>query len=377
MKFITDHNDLSSKGRTGHIITEHGIIQTPVFMPVGTVGSVKAVEQRNLVYDINSEIILGNTYHLYLRPGCDVLKSIGGLHNFINWHKPMLTDSGGFQVYSLSKIRKITEEGVEFMSHIDGAKHMFTPEKVIDIETSIGADIIMPLDECTPFACTYQYTKNSTDRTHRWLKRCIDHFKKTRNESNMYQSLFGIVQGSIFKDLRRESVEFVTSTNIAGYAIGGVCHTGGNLDGLYDISSFLCGILPTDKPRYFMGVGTPKDILECIAFGIDMFDCVMPTRCARNGRLFTTQGVIQIKNKKWEYDFSHIDDGVDNYVSQNYSKAYLHHLFKSHELLAYQIASIHNLSFYLWLIRNARIHLKSDDYTSWKDSILRTICQNI
>ena len=372
---INENDDCSA--RYGIIKTVHGIIETPIFMPVGTCGSVKAVEQRNLINDINAEIILGNTYHLYLNPGCDILNSCHGLHNFIHWDKPILTDSGGFQVYSLSQRRKITEEGVEFKSHIDGTKHFFSPENVMDIETSIGADIIMPLDECTPFSCGYSYTKKSIDRTHRWLDRCINHFNKTRNKSNEYQNLFGIVQGSLYKDLRKESAEYIGSSDVSGYAIGGVCHTDGNLQGLYDIAGYVCNILPKNKPRYFMGVGTPTDILKCIDLGIDMFDCVMPTRCARNGRLFTTKGIIQIKNKKWEYCFEPIDEELDNYVSLNYSKAYLHHLFKVHELLAYQLSSIHNLSFYLWLVKQSRIHIKNNDYHIWHKKLLEKIERKI
>ena len=377
MQFIIVHEDKTSKARCGVIKTAHGDIETPIFMPVGTIGSVKAVEQRNLINDINAEIILGNTYHLYLQPGCEILHQSRGLHNFINWGKPILTDSGGFQVYSLSKMRKISEEGVEFKSHLDGSKHFFSPEKVIDIETTIGADIIMPLDECTPFECGYSYTKKSIDRTHRWLKRSIEHFNKTRDEDNVYQNLFGIVQGSIYKDLRRESAEVIASMDVAGYAIGGVCHTNGNLEGLYDISGYVCEQLPKSKPRYFMGVGTPLDILKCIERGVDMFDCVMPTRCARNGRIFTTEGVLQIKNKKWEDNFEPIDENLENYVSKNYSKAYLHHLFKSQELLAYQLASIQNLSFYMWIVKNARENIKNDNYSSWVKSILETITRKI
>jgi queuine tRNA-ribosyltransferase len=288
-----------------------------------------------------------------------------------------LTDSGGFQVYSLSKMRKITEEGVYFSSHRDGSKLFFSPEKVIDIETIIGADIIMPLDECTPFSCEYTYTQESVNRTHRWLQRSIEHFNETRNEKNAYQHLFGIVQGSLYKDLRKQSAEFIASTDVAGYAIGGVCHTDGNLEGLYDISGYVCKVLPTEKPRYFMGVGTPRDILKCVEVGVDMFDCVMPTRCARNGRLFTTEGIVQIKNKKWENIFEPIDKNLDNYVSKNYTKAYLHHLFKTHELLSYQLASIQNLSFYMWLVSQAREHILKDDYSSFVENILQIIDRKI
>jgi queuine tRNA-ribosyltransferase len=359
------YEDESSRARLGEIKTKHGIIKTPIFMPVGTVASVKAVEQRNLIADVNAEIILSNTYHLYLRPGIDILRKSKGLHNFMSWKKPILTDSGGFQVFSLSKTREIKEEGVVFKSHIDGSKHLFTPENVIDMETAIGADIIMPLDECTPFSCEREYTKMSIERTHRWLERSIVRFKNTRDESNDYQHLFGIVQGSLDKDLRRESSEFIANSDVSGFAIGGVCHTGGNTQGLYDISEYVCSLLPKDNPRYFMGVGTPLDIVKCIALGVDMFDCSMPTHCGRNGRIFTTEGVLQIKNKKWEDCFEPLDAKIGNYISQTYTKSYVHHLFKSKELLGYQIASIQNLAFYMWVIEKTRENIKNNSLQEW------------
>lgn len=359
------YEDKNSQARLGEIKTKHGVIKTPIFMPVGTVASVKAVEQRNLIADVNAEIILSNTYHLYLRPGIDILRKSKGLHNFMSWGKPILTDSGGFQVFSLSKTREIKEEGVVFKSHIDGSKHLFTPENVIDMETAIGADIIMPLDECTPFSCDHEYTKKSIARTHRWLERCIAHFKDTRDESNDYQHLFGIVQGSLDKDLRKESSEFIANSDVSGFAIGGVCHTEGNTQGLYDISGYVCSLLPKDKPRYFMGVGTPLDIVRCIALGVDMFDCSMPTHCGRNGRIFTTEGVLQIKNKKWEDCFEPLDANINNYISKTYTKSYVHHLFKSKELLGYQIASIQNLAFYMWVIEKTRENIKNNSLQEW------------
>lgn len=359
------YEDKNSQARLGEIETKHGIIKTPIFMPVGTVASVKAVEQRNLIADVNAEIILSNTYHLYLRPGIDILRKCKGLHNFMSWKKPILTDSGGFQVFSLSKTREIKEEGVVFKSHIDGSKHLFTPENVIDMETAIGADIIMPLDECTPFSCEREYTKKSIARTHRWLERSIAHFKNTRDESNDYQHLFGIVQGSLDKDLRKESAEFIANSDVSGFAIGGVCHTEGNTQGLYDISEYVCSLLPKDKPRYFMGVGTPLDIVRCIALGVDMFDCSMPTHCGRNGRIFTTEGVLQIRNKKWEDCFEPLDANINNYISQTYTKSYVHHLFKSKELLGYQIASIQNLAFYMWVIEKTRENIKNNSLQEW------------
>lgn len=374
MEFKLQHTDASSKARAGIITTSHGKIHTPIFMPVGTVGTVKAVEQRNLHQDIEAEIILGNTYHLYLRPGTQILEAAGGLHQFINWDKPILTDSGGYQVYSLTHRRKITEQGVSFSSHIDGSMHTFTPENVVDTQRSIGSNIMMVLDECTPFPCTYSYAKQSMELTHRWLQRGINQFKKTTNVHNDHQALFPIVQGSIYKDLRIQSAETIASMDQPGNAIGGVCHPTGQL---YEVTEWVCGILPIQKPRYLMGVGTPLDLLECMAVGADMFDCVMPTRSGRNGRLFTTQGIINIKNSQWKQDFSEIDPGLDNYVSTHYTKAYLHHLFKSKEILGAQLASIHNLAFYLWLVKNAREHILADSFMNWKEHIKRTLMERL
>lgn len=374
MQFKLQHVDALSKARAGVITTGHGEIHTPIFMPVGTAGTVKAVEQRNLHQDVEAEIILGNTYHLYLRPGTQVLEAAGGLHRFINWSKPILTDSGGYQVYSLTQRRKITEQGVTFCSHIDGSMHTFTPENVIDTQRSIGSDIMMVLDECTPYPCTYTYARQSMEMTHRWLKRGIDRFKDTINELNSYQTLFPIVQGSIYKDLRMQSAETITAMDQPGNAIGGVCHPTGQL---YEVTGWVCDILPVEKPRYLMGVGTPGDLLECIALGVDMFDCVMPTRSGRNGRLFTTEGIINIKNNKWKQDFTAIDSALDSYVSNNYTKAYLYHLFKSQEILGAQIASIHNLTFYLWLVKEARRQILANNFVPWKNSILRKIMERV
>lgn len=374
MQFELQHVDALSKARAGVITTGHGDIHTPIFMPVGTAGTVKAVEQRNLHQDVEAEIILGNTYHLYLRPGTQVLEAAGGLHPFINWNKPILTDSGGYQVYSLTQRRKITEQGVTFCSHIDGSMHTFTPENVIDTQRSIGSDIMMVLDECTPYPCTYTYARQSMEMTHRWLKRGIDRFKNTINELNSYQTLFPIVQGSVYKDLRVQSAETITAMGQPGNAIGGVCHPTGQL---YEVTEWVCDILPIEKPRYLMGVGTPGDLLECIALGIDMFDCVMPTRSGRNGRLFTTEGIINIKNNKWKQDFTAIDSALDSYVSNHYTKAYLYHLFKAQEILGAQIASIHNLTFYLWLVKEARRQILANNFVPWKNSILRKIMARV
>jgi queuine tRNA-ribosyltransferase len=374
MYFELQHVDAASKARAGIITTSHGKIHTPIFMPVGTAGTVKAVEQRNLHQDIAAEIILGNTYHLYLRPGTKVLDAAGGLHQFINWNKPILTDSGGYQVYSLTHRRKLTEQGATFYSHIDGSMHTFTPENAVDIQRSIGADIMMVLDECTPHPCTYAYARQSMEMTHRWLKRGIDRFKETTNEVNSYQTLFPIVQGSIYKDLRIQSAETIAAADQPGNAIGGVCHPTGQL---YEVTEWVCDILPANKPRYLMGVGTPLDLLECIALGVDMFDCVMPTRCGRNGRLFTTQGIINIKNKKWRQDFNPIDLELNSYVSNHYTKAYLHHLFKSQEILGAQIASIHNLTFYLWLAKEARKQILANSFVPWKTSLLKKIMERL
>ena len=374
MQFVLQQVDPGSKARAGIITTSRGSIHTPIFMPVGTAGTVKAVDQRALHNDIQAEIILGNTYHLYLRPGIEVLEGAGGLHRFIGWDKPILTDSSGYQVYSLAQRRKITEQGVTFRSHIDGSRHTFTPERAVDIQRSIGADIIMVLDECTPYPCPYSYAKQSMELTHRWLRRGIDHFESTTGVHNSYQSLFPIVQGSTYKDLRTQSAETSAATNQPGNAIGGVCHPTGQL---YEITSLVCDILPAGKPRYLMGVGSPRDLLECIGLGVDMFDCVMPTRNGRNGMLFTTQGISNIKNRQWKQDFSAIDAQLGGYVSTHYTKAYLHHLFCAREILGAQIASIHNLTFYLWLVKKARDHILAGSFVSWKDKTLKAIMEKL
>lgn len=368
--------DPKSKARTGQFITERGAINTPIFMPVGTAGTVKAIHQRELYNDIDAEIILGNTYHLYLRPGMEVLGNAGGLHRFINWDRPILTDSGGYQVYSLAESRKITEEGVTFRSHIDGSKHSFTPESVIDIQREIGADIIMAFDECTPYPCEYSYAKDSMDMTHRWLRRCCDHFDRTSERYGYKQSLFPIVQGSVYPDLRRNSAETIASYGRAGNAIGGLS-VGEPAEEMYEMADLVCDILPADKPRYLMGVGTPENILQCISLGIDMFDCVMPTRNARNGMLFTTEGIINIRNEKWKNEFSALDPGLDGYVSKQYTKAYLRHLILSKEILGAQIASLQNLSLYLWLVRKARHHIEKGDFTDWKNKMVRKVSQRL
>jgi queuine tRNA-ribosyltransferase len=374
MHFELQHVDPHSQARAGIITTSRGQIHTPIFMPVGTAGTVKAVHQKALYEDIQAEIILGNTYHLYLRPGLEILEAAGGLHQFMGWDNPILTDSGGYQVYSLAQRRKLTEAGVTFRSHIDGSQHTFTPERAVDIQRSIGADIIMVLDECTPHPCSYAYAKSSMDLTHRWLKRGVDHFDATMTDNNNHQTLFPIVQGSIYKDLREQSAETVATAGQAGNAIGGVCHPNGML---YEVTAWVCAILPTDKPRYLMGVGTPQDLLECIAIGVDMFDCVMPTRNGRNGMLFTTQGTLNIRNKKWEKDFSPIDEHLGGYVSTYYTKAYLNHLFRVKELLGMQLASIHNLTFYLWLSKQARLHILAGTFRTWKEKILKVLMEKI
>ncbi len=372
MKFKVESSDPKSKARAGLIKTDHGDIETPIFMPVGTAGSVKAVHQRELNYDVKAQIILGNTYHLYLRPGLDILEKAGGLHKFNGWSKPLLTDSGGYQVFSLSGTRKITEEGVVFKSHIDGSKLNFTPEYVMDIQRSIGADIIMAFDECTPYPCDYGYAQKSMEMTHRWLRRCIDRFDNTDGKYGYSQTFFPIVQGSVFKDLRKKSADFISSFEREGNAIGGLS-VGEPAEMMYEMTDLITEILPKDKPRYLMGVGTPANILEGIALGIDMFDCVMPTRNARNGMLFTSEGIINMRNEKWKDDFSPIDTGFNSYVSNFYSKAYLRHLTISKEILAAQIASIHNLSFYLWLVGQAREKIKSGDFVSWKDGMVKKV----
>jgi len=370
MQFELKTTDPQSKARAGVITTDHGEIETPIFMPVGTVGSVKGVHQSELKDEINPDIILGNTYHLYLRPQTTILEQAGGLHKFMNWDRNILTDSGGYQVYSLSESRKIKEEGVKFKSHIDGSYHTFTPENVMDIQRTIGADIIMAFDECTPYPCDYNYAKRSMHITHRWLNRCVTHLEKTPFKYGYTQAFFPIVQGSTYKDLRKQSAEFIASVGAEGNAIGGLS-VGEPADEMYEMTEVVTAILPEDKPRYLMGVGTPANILENIALGIDMFDCVMPTRNARNGMLFTANGTINIKNKKWENDFSPIDEMDITFVDKMYSKAYLRHLFISKELLGKQIASIHNLGFYLWLVREARKHILAGDFTPWKNRMVK------
>ncbi|MFD1096582.1 tRNA guanosine(34) transglycosylase Tgt [Salegentibacter chungangensis] len=370
MKFEHLTTDPGSKARAGTITTDHGKIETPIFMPVGTVASVKGVHQRELKEDINPDIILGNTYHLYLRPQTEILKKAGGLHKFMNWDRNILTDSGGYQVYSLSERRKIKEEGVKFKSHIDGSYHTFTPENVMEIQRAIGADIIMAFDECTPYPCDYKYAKRSMHMTHRWLDRCVNHLEKVEPYYGYNQTLFPIVQGSTYKDLRRQSAEYIASVGAEGNAIGGLS-VGEPAEEMYAMTEVVTEILPEDKPRYLMGVGTPINILENIALGIDMFDCVMPTRNARNGMLFTAHGTINIKNKKWHDDFSPIDEMGITYVDTYYSKAYLRHLFTVNEMLGKQIATVHNLGFYLWLVREARKHILEGDFTTWKNKMVK------
>jgi queuine tRNA-ribosyltransferase len=370
MEFKQLTNDKQSKARAGLITTDHGTIETPIFMPVGTVASVKGVHQRELKNDINPDIILGNTYHLYLRPQTTILEEAGGLHKFMNWDRNILTDSGGYQVYSLSANRKIKEEGVKFKSHIDGSYHVFTPENVMEIQRSIGADIIMAFDECTPYPCDYNYAKRSMHMTHRWLDRCMQHLKTLPFKYDYTQTFFPIVQGSTYKDLRQQSAEYIANVGAEGNAIGGLS-VGEPAEEMYAMTEEVCDILPQDKPRYLMGVGTPINILENIALGVDMFDCVMPTRNARNGMLFTANGTINIKNKKWENDFSPIDDMGITFVDTDYSKAYLKHLFSVNELLGKQIATIHNLGFYLWLVREARKHIIDGDFGVWKDIMVK------
>ncbi|NJK83555.1 MAG: tRNA guanosine(34) transglycosylase Tgt [Saprospiraceae bacterium] len=376
MKFTLKDIDPQSQARTGELHTDHGIIQTPIFMPVGTVGTVKAVHQRELKEDIQAEIILGNTYHLFLRPGLSVIGQMGGLHKFNSWQGPILTDSGGYQVYSLSEKRKITEEGARFQSHIDGSYHWFTPENVMDTQRVIGADIIMAFDECPPHPCDYQYAKDSMHMTHRWLKRCCERFDSTEPLYGYSQTLFPIVQGSVYKDLRRESAEFVAAQEREGNAIGGLS-VGEPAEMMYEMTELVCGVLPKEKPRYLMGVGTPANILECIALGVDMFDCVMPTRNARNGSLFTTQGLINIKNEKWKYDESPIDPLLGGYASAFYSKAYLRHLILQGEILGGMIASLHNLRFYLWLVQQARQKIKEGTFTPWKNEMVQKLMQKV
>ena len=370
MQFDLKATDTSTLARAGSITTDHGVIETPIFMPVGTVGTVKGVHQRELEKDINPDVILGNTYHLYLRPQTTILEKAGGIHKFMNWNRNILTDSGGYQVYSLSANRKIKEEGVKFKSHIDGSYHTFTPENVMEIQRAIGADIIMAFDECTPYPCDYQYAKRSMHMTHRWLERCITHLDKTPLKYDYGQTFFPIVQGSTYKDLRKQSAEYIASVGAEGNAIGGLS-VGEPAEEMYEMTAVVTEILPKDKPRYLMGVGTPINILENIALGIDMFDCVMPTRNGRNGMLFTAFGSMNIKNKKWADDFSEIDSMNITWVDTAYSKAYLRHLFTVNEMLGRQIATIHNLGFYLWLVREARKHILAGDFGVWKSKMVK------
>ena len=372
LSFQLLQTDTGSKARVGKISTDHGEINTPVFMPVGTVGSVKAVTQQQLKDEVKASIILGNTYHLYLRPGLDVLETAGGLHRFNGWNRPILTDSGGYQVFSLAGTRKIKEEGVTFQSHIDGSKHLFSPEYVMDIQRIIGGDIIMAFDECPPGGSDFDYAKNSMELTHRWLSRCWDRFHSTPDKYGYTQNLFPIVQGGTFKELRKQSCEFISSKGATGNAIGGLS-VGEPEPIMYEICEWCCDHLPVQRPRYLMGVGTPWNILECIGMGVDMFDCVMPTRNGRNAMLFTSKGVINIDNKKWEKDFSVIDDGFECETSNYYSKAYLRHLMKSNELLGLTIASIHNLAFYCWLVKEAGEQIRAGNYPAWKEEMVERV----
>ncbi len=376
MKFNLLHTDKGSKARAGVLETDHGPIETPIFMPVGTAGTVKAVHQRELKEDIKAQIILGNTYHLYLRPGLEVLSNAGGLHKFNGWDKPILTDSGGYQIFSLSNQRKLSEEGATFKSHIDGSKHFFSPESVMDIQRTIGADIIMAFDECTPYPCDLKYAKNSLALTHRWLDRCVTRFNETEPKYGYNQALFPIVQGSVYKDLRIESAEFIASKNCFGNAIGGLS-VGEPAEEMYAMTEVVTDILPKDKPRYLMGVGTPVNILECIALGIDMFDCVLPTRNARHGLLFTENGIINIKNEKWKNDFSFLDENGTTFVDKAYSKAYLRHLLVCEEILAAQIASVHNLGFYLRLVKEARTRILDGSFVEWKNKMVIQLAQRL
>lgn len=376
MDFQLSVTDSKSNARAGVITTAHGQIETPIFMPVGTVGTVKGITQQQLKEDVNAEIILGNTYHLYLRPGTNILEQAGGLHKFIGWDRPILTDSGGYQVFSLAANRKLKEEGAVFQSHIDGSKHLFTPENVIDIQRSIGADIMMAFDECPPYPSDYSYAKTSMELTHRWLARCVQQMNNTEPKYGYEQSLFPIIQGSTFSDLRKASSEYVANMECDGNAIGGLS-VGEPEEMMYEMCALCCEALPEDKPRYLMGVGTPWNILENISLGVDMFDCVMPTRNGRNGMLFTSQGVINIKNKKWEDDFSVLDDGIENSISNFYTKAYLRHLFVANELLGKQIASIHNLAFYMHLVKQARHHILQDDFAEWKNKMIPVLKQRL
>lgn len=376
LEFQVEYTDTNTKARAGKISTDHGEIQTPIFMPVGTVGTVKAVTQQQLISEVQAQIILGNTYHLFLRPGLEVLEGAGGLHKFNGWQRPILTDSGGYQVFSLAGNRKINEEGVVFQSHIDGSRHLFTPENVMDTQRTIGGDIIMAFDECPPGGSEYNYAKTSMELTHRWLDRCVERFKSTEDKYGYTQNLFPIVQGGVHHDLRKASCEYISSKNATGNAIGGLS-VGEQIDTMYEVCELCCDHLPKDRPRYLMGVGTPWNILECISMGVDMFDCVMPTRNGRNAMLFTSKGIINIDNKKWEKDYSVIDDGIDCEMSNFYSKAYLRHLMKGKEYLGLTIASVHNLSFYLWLVKQARAHMISGDFKSWKEEMVIRLQQKL
>ncbi|HBX45607.1 tRNA guanosine(34) transglycosylase Tgt [Limibacterium fermenti] len=376
MDFKLQHTDLQSKARAGIITTDHGVIETPIFMPVGTAGSVKAVHATELEDDIEAQIILGNTYHLYLRPGLDTLQQAGGLHRFNSWRKPILTDSGGFQVFSLAENRKLTEEGAEFRSHIDGSKHFFTPEKVIDIQRIIGADIMMAFDECTPGDAPYDYAKQSLELTERWLDRCLTRFRETECPHGYRQTLFPIVQGCVYPDLRKQAAENVASKGADGNAIGGLS-VGESTEEMYEMIDIVNEILPEDKPRYLMGVGTPANMLEAIDRGVDMFDCIMPTRNGRNGQLFTKNGIMNMRNQKWKNDFSPIEEDGASFVDTRYSKAYLRHLFNTGEILALQIASIHNLAFYLWLVKEARRQILQNNFPAWKASMIDTIMRRL
>jgi len=376
MKFIISNTDSNSNARAGELHTDSGVVSTPIFMPVGTVGSVKGVHFRELEQDIKAEIILGNTYHLYLRPGMQVMEQAGGLHQFNGWNKPILTDSGGFQVFSLSHRRKITENGAKFSSHIDGSIHEFTPENVIDIQRIIGSDIMMAFDECPPYPATEEYTSASMQRTHRWLVRCYNQWQETPPLYNRYQSLFPIIQGGTYPHLRRQSAEFVANLDLDGNAIGGVS-VGEPIELMYEITELCCTILPKDKPRYLMGVGTPANILECISMGIDMFDCVMPTRNGRNAVLFTRNGIMNMRNEKWKHDFSPIDPESDLYIDRHHSKAYLRHLFNNGEMLGSMIGSLHNLHFYLWLVKEARKHILAGDFACWKTEMVEKVSRKL
>ena len=376
MKYTIVSNDPKSNARAGLLNTDHGPIETPIFMPVGTAGTVKACHLRDVRDEVKAQIILGNTYHLYLRPGLDVLETAGGLHKFNGWDRPILTDSGGFQVFSLTGIRKMKEEGVTFQSHIDGSRHLFTPERVMDIQRSIGADIMMAFDECTPGTADYKYAKPSMERTHRWLDRCIERFNATEPKYGCEQALFPIVQGCVYRDLREESAEYIASKDAVGNAIGGLA-VGEPTEKMYEMIELVNTILPKDRPRYLMGVGTPANILEGISRGVDMFDCVMPTRNGRNGMIFTSEGIINIKNEKWKMDFSPVDPNGETFVDAQYTRAYLRHLFVAGEILGPMIASLHNIGFYLWLVREARKHIIAGDFATWRDAMLQKVTKRL